>query len=423
MKQNKRTGIICILIIFALAMVLPGAAAAAGSPDIAALSVTGPGSAVAGKSVSLSMSLKNIGTASAGSFSVYFYLSKDTTVTSGDIYLGRETVSSLRPGSQQKISFSGTIPAATTPGTYNFGAMADGSSRVAESNEKNNAVAAAGTVTVTGPSRPDLVITTVSAPGTCSPGGKVSVPATVRNAGPAGASSSYVSFYLSTDTALDAQDAYLGRTSVPSLSSGAERSVTASLGIPSGTREGSYVVCAVADGTKVVTEGNEENNAGFSGLFKVVTVPVPGGSFTAQVESAILTYVNQERVNAGVKPLSTSAALTSAARAHSLDMAERNFFSHTNPDGLTPWQRMVNAGYSYSYAAENIASQSYYDLADTPDEVGRYFVKEMWMKSSGHRANILNSALKETGIGVAYEPDRSSNPYGFIATEDFGTPR
>ena len=46
------------------------------------------------------------------------------------------------------------------------------------------------------------------------------------------------------------------------------------------------------------------------------------------------------------EPLALSASLTASARLHAADMAARNFFDHTNPDGLTPTNRAQNAGYA-----------------------------------------------------------------------------
>jgi uncharacterized protein YkwD len=46
----------------------------------------------------------------------------------------------------------------------------------------------------------------------------------------------------------------------------------------------------------------------------------------------------------------------------------------------------------------------------------------MWMQSTGHRENILSASYTEIGIGVVYESDRSSSPYGFIATQEFARP-
>ena len=54
------------------------------------------------------------------------------------------------------------------------------------------------------------------------------------------------------------------------------------------------------------------------------------------------------------EPLALNQFLTTAARAHSLDMATRNFFDHTNPSGQSPTNRAQAAGYGGT-AGENIA--------------------------------------------------------------------
>ena len=121
--------------------------------------------------------------------------------------------------------------------------------------------------------------------------------------------------------------------------------------------------------------------------------PAPSGGVTTQV----VTLTNAERAKAGCGPLTVNATLTGVAQAHS-------------QDGRTPFDRMTAAGYRYSTAAENIAAGQ-----RTPQDV-----MTAWMNSPGHRANILNCALKQIGVGYA---TGSSSQYGAYWTQDFGTPR
>jgi uncharacterized protein YkwD len=72
-------------------------------------------------------------------------------------------------------------------------------------------------------------------------------------------------------------------------------------------------------------------------------------------------------------------------------MMSRNFFDHTNPDGLAPYDRMRAAGYKGSSYGENIAKGQ-----RTCEEV-----MQGWMDSPGHRANILNPSFATIGIGIA----------------------
>ncbi|MFI6417324.1 CAP domain-containing protein [Streptomyces sp. NPDC050842] len=107
----------------------------------------------------------------------------------------------------------------------------------------------------------------------------------------------------------------------------------------------------------------------------------------------VVALVNAERAKAGCGPLSANATLTKAAQGHSEDMAARDFFDHTNPDGDGPGERVTAAGYPWSTYGENIAMGQ-----STPEDV-----MDSWMNSPGHRANILNCSFKEIGIGIHSE--------------------
>jgi uncharacterized protein YkwD len=94
-------------------------------------------------------------------------------------------------------------------------------------------------------------------------------------------------------------------------------------------------------------------------------------------------------------PVVAEAQLRCAARLHSQDMAVRGFFDHTNPDGLSPWDRVDLTDYSGNASGENIA-QGY------PDPTA---VMQGWMASDGHCANIMNP--DNTELGVGYYGDNS----------------
>ncbi|MEV8086726.1 sigma-70 family RNA polymerase sigma factor [Streptomyces nigra] len=118
----------------------------------------------------------------------------------------------------------------------------------------------------------------------------------------------------------------------------------------------------------------------------------------------VVALVNKERAAAGCGPLAEDSLLDKSAQAHSADMAARDFFDHTNPDGADPGQRITAAGYRWSTYGENIAMGQ-----QTPEAV-----MESWMNSPGHRANILNCSFKDIGIGV------HEGPGGPWWTQNFG---
>ncbi|WP_455359264.1 CAP domain-containing protein [Streptomyces sp. SYSU K21746] len=129
-------------------------------------------------------------------------------------------------------------------------------------------------------------------------------------------------------------------------------------------------------------------------------VRVPGES---AAEAAVLTLVNQERAQAGCRPLKADPELAGLAGDFSEDMAERGFFDHTDPDGATPWDRAAKAGVT-GLGAENIAR----------GQADAKAVMDGWMNSPGHRANILNCDYKTLGVGAHFAP---GGPWW---TQDFG---
>jgi uncharacterized protein YkwD len=105
----------------------------------------------------------------------------------------------------------------------------------------------------------------------------------------------------------------------------------------------------------------------------------------------IVDLHNDARRRAGLAPLRTDGQLTAAARAKLFDMLKRDYFAHRSPDGRQPWAFMRAAGYRYLAAAENLA-KGY----DSETEL-----QHDWMRSSGHRANILNPRFTEVGVADA----------------------
>lgn len=106
-------------------------------------------------------------------------------------------------------------------------------------------------------------------------------------------------------------------------------------------------------------------------------------------EQAVLALVNDARSAAGCKALVIDDRVTTAAQAHSTDMATKKYFSHTSQDGRTFDVRMREAGYPKP-GGENIA-MGYPNAAAVVDG---------WMKSTGHRENIENCSFTTMGVGL-----------------------
>ncbi len=123
-------------------------------------------------------------------------------------------------------------------------------------------------------------------------------------------------------------------------------------------------------------------------------------------EAAFVTLINNYRASMGVGPLVATRLLNQVAYDHSLDMGTRRFFDHTNPDGLSPFDRMARAGYSGG-RAENIA-------AGNGDARATF---EQWRTSAGHNRNMLDASFRAMGIGRAYV---ASSTYRYYWTNVFG---
>ena len=124
-------------------------------------------------------------------------------------------------------------------------------------------------------------------------------------------------------------------------------------------------------------------------------------------ELAFLRKINEYRAANGLAPLQASVSLTKASDYHSVDMATKNYFSHTSQDG-TSFSDRIKRYYNYNtYYAENIAAGNDTALATF----------EQWRTSAGHNANMLSANYKVIGIARAYS---ASSTYRWYWTTDFG---
>src|SRR6185312_13677136 len=86
-----------------------------------------------------------------------------------------------------------------------------------------------------------------------------------------------------------------------------------------------------------------------------VTTPTSAPA-SASFASRALARTNAYRSQFNCPPLRENAQLDQAAFSHSQDMALHGYFDHNSPSGQTPWDRIHDAGYQFSMAAENIAA-------------------------------------------------------------------
>lgn len=118
------------------------------------------------------------------------------------------------------------------------------------------------------------------------------------------------------------------------------------------------------------------------------------GTFSAGSENQLVALTNQARAAAGRKALKVDSTLRSIARWRSKDMIERKYFSHDIPGRGRVFDVMSDKGYCYNVAGENIGWNNASDGGATQK------IQNMFMGSSGHRANIVGKDWDVIGIGA-----------------------
>lgn len=136
-------------------------------------------------------------------------------------------------------------------------------------------------------------------------------------------------------------------------------------------------------------------------------------AYATEVSSErLLQTTNSQRKANGKTDLKVNDKLTAAAQAKANDMAKRNYWSHTTPDGQQPWVFVKNSGYTYQKAGENLA----YGFDNSADTVTG------WMNSKSHRENLLDSSYSEVGFGYANVADFNKSGPETVVVAMYGQP-
>uniref|UniRef100_M4C5U0 SCP domain-containing protein n=1 Tax=Hyaloperonospora arabidopsidis (strain Emoy2) TaxID=559515 RepID=M4C5U0_HYAAE len=121
----------------------------------------------------------------------------------------------------------------------------------------------------------------------------------------------------------------------------------------------------------------------------------------------MLAHVNHVRAVHHLPPLCQNKKLQAAAKRHSNDMAKHDFMDHNGTDGSSVSRRITEAGYKWEAVAENVAAGQ--------EDVES--VMQAWMKSEGHRKNILDPSYTMFGTACTYNKSTTMEYYW---TQDFG---
>lgn len=111
-------------------------------------------------------------------------------------------------------------------------------------------------------------------------------------------------------------------------------------------------------------------------------------------QDALIAEINRERGKAGLQPVHIHPVLASAAHGHACDTIQRSGLSHEGSDGTRPGQRALRAGYDYRAVYENLGL-GFHSAAQA---------MFYWMRSPGHRDNVLAARATDAGLGLAVTP-------------------
>ena len=228
--------------------------------EVVAASVSDESPSVGG-AATLSVTVRNIGTAAAAATTLQYYRSADASISTSDMEVGTDKVAAL--SASESSGATGDLTAPATPGTYYYGACVDAVTD--ETDTTNNcSTAVAITVQTTAAAqqgRPDLVVAspTVSH-GSPSAGARFTLSATVRNGGGGASAATTLSYYQSADASISTSDTEVATGDVAELS--AAGSTSASVSLPAPVTPGTYYYGACV--APVTGETDATNNCSAS---------------------------------------------------------------------------------------------------------------------------------------------------------------
>jgi uncharacterized protein YkwD len=143
------------------------------------------------------------------------------------------------------------------------------------------------------------------------------------------------------------------------------------------------------------------------------------------VKSAMQSFMTDEqkliedfKTYSPVPPLAFDAKLMASSRFHSEDMAKNGFQEHDGSAGEPFEQRIADAGYQWSNAAENI-----FAFAESVPYCHAAFMVDWGNDDPGHRKAILDlyGRMRDIGISIIEMP-ASPSVGPLVVTQDFGMP-
>ena len=144
----------------------------------------------------------------------------------------------------------------------------------------------------------------------------------------------------------------------------------------------------------------------------------PNRASVAKLRAATRCLINKRRDGHGMRSLRADARLNKAAQRHTRQMIRRNRFSHTGAGGSSPFDRARSTGYLRGASGATVGENIAYGEGSKASPKA---IVKAWMRSSGHRHNILENRYRHVGIGVRQgSPFKGGGRRAGTYTADFG---
>lgn len=126
------------------------------------------------------------------------------------------------------------------------------------------------------------------------------------------------------------------------------------------------------------------------------------------LEKQLHDRINKERLKHGLPTMRWDDALRRIAARHSKDMANKQYFGHTSPDGRGYSHRYLQDGYACGVTVDGVlrrgAENIYRFSPDAGEDPAETTIKG-WMADKDDRKNLLSSPWEREGIGISIGPD------------------
>lgn len=154
---------------------------------------------------------------------------------------------------------------------------------------------------------------------------------------------------------------------------------------------------------ETLTKETPKKTASTQKIITIEKLPVTEEEISI-LTTRIQSLTNLSRSQNNLPPLTLDTTLSAVAKRRSIEMIDKNYFSHTSPSGCEVTCQLKKSGYETLSWGENLALSNTFHSYTLP-ELAQTFMAD-WLKSSTHRDNILSKKFTHQGIGIAADGER-----------------